>query len=693
MDFLNTVNQFISGKEYANKGIRTKDGKLAYVTATGVTKQFASLEDAKLVGENCPNEFVDVDQTWKNLGFPIGSLMVNGQSCGNEGKYVRVEPPETNFDWQFYLKSNQDLASAGLTTEQQVTDHWNNYGKSEGRVPNATIFSSMGALGNVGYVDVDTAFHSVQPNYTNTYKDYPNQSNITGTDMKDCSTLPPFLKYGEPVVFMQDNRTGFLNSASVLKFGKKKTNLFLRPPPGDDRGGRIIKSGDTICISSSSSSYTDNCGWWGCKVGKINEQNQLVFGSGGETPQQFIIFSISVPQGAEIRLDYPFIMVSIPQSNKARLPLNASVSCKSGQPNGMPSGIYRYSGTNELNYYPTGDIANSWNTNWGSVHEIDCKSYTFGDTITKKNTANLNVGKAVACHAGKELPKGVDGGIYRYVDENILRWYPSPTIANRWDTTWTQFSTIDCSTYKAGPPISEKFDGIGKDLVEPYKIGFVKNGITLFASFGEVDFATAAFSLQTNKHNNSCDVGKLKNICNDTPDCIGFVQATANNSWQMITPNSTSRDYKITGTVQDVYLKEANVNLLDDSCEPGPISFIKGSVLQNYPQGKAFVHGQGNCKVIKAPTGKVSNHIKISQEIVDNFPIIKNDSSTRIQMKEKTNEYREVLDTIKKMEPSITLEQQYMDMTVFDGQNKMSLILWSVVSVTILGVVLFRMKS
>ena len=163
MEFLDKVNQFISSKNYANRGIRTKDGKLAYVTATGVTKPFSSVESSKTVGPNCPNEFVEVDQTWQNLGFPIGSLMKNGQSCGNEGKYVRAEPPTTDFDWKFYLQNNGDLPAAGITTEHQALQHWNNHGKAEGRVPNATIFSSMGDLGKVGYIDVDTQFHSVEP--------------------------------------------------------------------------------------------------------------------------------------------------------------------------------------------------------------------------------------------------------------------------------------------------------------------------------------------------------------------------------------------------------------------------------------------------------------------------------------------------------------------------------------------------
>ena len=697
MEFLDKVNRFISGKNYANKGIRTKDGKLAYVTSTGITKRFASLEDAGTAGPNCPNKFIDVDQNWRNLGFPIGSLMVDGQSCGNEGKYVRPEPPSTDFDWKFYLNNNGDLGAAGLKTRQQAIDHWNNYGKSEGRAPNATIFSSMGALGRVGYIDVDTVFHPVEANYSNNYKTFPNHTNLTGTEMKDCSTKPPFLKYGEPVIFMQNNQTGYLNSGSVLQFGGGKTNLFFQPPASDpNRAGRIIKSGDTVCISSSSSSYTNDCGWWGCKVGKINEQKQFTFGAGGETPQEFLIFSLAVPQGDELRVDYPFILISIPQSNKANLPLNKSVNC-TNTPEGRPAGIYRYSGANELEYYPSPEVASSWNTDWGNYTDINCKTYKFGDTLTKKNAANLTFGDSVGCNSGQGLPKGVNGGIYRYVDENILRWYPNPRIARSWAGRgwWKRVKNIDCTSYKAGPPMSRNNDGIGKELIEPYKIGYVINGVTLFGSFGEVDFKNAYFSLQIPKQNSACDIGKLKNICNDTSDCIGFVHAPSTNSWQMINSQSSSSDYKITSTMQDFYVKDASVDLLDNSCEPGPVSFIKGSVLERYPLGDAIVQGKGknNCKVIHVPKGKVSDDVKKAQRLVNRFPNIQNDPTPRIQMKEKTDEYIGVIDKIKKMEPSITLEQQYKDMTVFDEQNRAALIIWSILSVSIVGFVYFRMKS
>ena len=767
MEFLDEVGKFISSKNYANKGIRTKDGKLAYVTSTGITKPYSTLDIAGTAGPNCPNEFVEVDQTWQNLGFPIGSLMKDGQSCGNEGKYVRTEPPTTDFDWKFYLQTYGDLRNAGFHTEHQALDHWNSYGKGEGRIPNATILPSMGAIGKVGYIDIDTNFHQVQPNYLNEYSTFKNHTNATGTDMEDCSVPPPFLKYGDTVVLMHNNKTGFLNSSSVLQFGTERSNMILRPPPGDDLNGVVIRSGDAVCISSSSSSFTNDCGWWGCKVAKINEQSQLIFGSGGQNPQQFNIISKTVERGQNIRMDHSFTFLSIPLFNKAKLNLNSSVKCNQGT-GGVQDGVYRYSGSNTLNHYPTPDIASSWNSNWTDISTIDCSTYQFGEQVIKKNQADLKMGQTVRCGTAKIMVEGFQtddqtdedqiegfrtegfrfrnlgnrnfynnlfnkaksgsvglgsliwanmnrkpppppppppkvyreitvpsGDSFRYVGENMLRMYPNASVGSNWDSGWNQGGAVNCTTYKVGKPMTTASDGVGVELVESPRYIYVSNGVAMLATPIEIDLSIAVFSFKTPVYDISCRIDKLKKICNETEDCVGFVQAPSNHTWQMIKPDSSAGDYKITSSMQDVYVREANVDLIDDSCDPGPVSFIKGTVLQQYPQGAPFVKGKGNnkCKIVNAPRGKVANDVPKSQEIVDKFPNVQYNKEPTIRMKAKTEEYKDVLQRIKTSKPNITLEQQYTDMQVFDEKNKSSLIIWSVLSVAILGFVVFRMKS
>ena len=431
-------------------------------------------------------------------------------------------------------------------------------------------------------------------------------------------------------------------------------------------------------------------------------------------------------------MDHSFSFLSIPLFNKAKLDLNSSVRCKEGD-----AAVYRYSGSNTLNHYPTPEIAASWNSNWSNTTNIDCSTYQMGEQLVKKNQADLKMGQTVRCGTATiSVPvegfqtEGFQtegfrwwrkkkrrnpppppppppppivyrevtvpsGDSFRYVGENMLRVYPNASVGNNWDSGWNQGGAVNCTTYKVGKPMTTESDGVGVELVESPRYIYVSNNVAMLATSIEIDLSKAVFSFQTPKYDISCNIKSLQNICNQTGDCIGFVQAPSNNTWQMIKTNSSSDDYNITGTMQDVYVRDATVNLLDNSCEPGPVDFIKGSVLEHYPMGDALIQGKGNdkCKVVNAPRGKVSNDAKRAQRIVDRFPNVQNDPTPRIQMKEKTDEYIDVLDKIKKTKPNVTLEQQYKDMTVFDEQNRAALILWAVVSVSIIGFVYFRMKS
>ena len=232
----------------------------------------------------------------------------------------------------------------------------------------------------------------------------------------------------------------------------------------------------------------------------------------------------------------------------------------------------------------------------------------------------------------------------------------------------------------------------GQEIYDTIKTGYVSNNIMVFSTNGETNKNASIFSFEYLNPDNSCDIDRLKQKCNDT-DCIGFVHAPSNNTYQMITSKSTSGNYKITSSMQDFYLKDVSVNLKDNSCEPGPVSYMSGSLLSNYPQGKPFVSGGKNqCKVVKAPK-KIENFTtQDAQYLVDTFQNVQFDKDTTHVIKQKTQEYVKVIDSIKSLKPSVTLEQQFTDMKVFDEQNKTALILWSVLTVAILGVVFFRMK-
>lgn len=691
MEYVDTLKKYMSGKTHANKNIKTKD-EMGYVTATGISKKYSNMNDFKATAgkNNCPSDFVTLTPKWDDLGFPVGSLMKSGQSCGNENKYVQAEPPQTNFDWKYYLQNNPDLGNAGLITEQQANDHWNTFGKQEGRLPNGTIMASMATLGKIGYIDVDTTIHNVPGTPTGEYKEFLSRSNVTGTKMEDCSKPIPVLKYGNPVLFTQNNKKGSLQSTS-LYFGTNSSEFFFRPPQGNDRQGQEIRYGDQVCITTSISSSTE-CGWWGCKVASVNSSNEMFFGPGGQKPQTFFIIPpleqfnlLKTP----IKYGFPFLLVSISTSNAARLPKGVSVGCKPDtEPPGMPAGVYRYSGKNTLQYYPTPEIASSWNPNWGSTVDIDCSTYKLGETATKSNAASLKNGDAVGCVAGKELPNGVQGGIYRYVEDNVLRWYPNPTIATAWDRKWSRnIKWTDCTTYTAGEPMSSKMESSAVEENNP-RFAYVSNGRVVFGSIAESK-GTNLFSTHYATTDTSCDVNLLKKKCTD--DCVGIMHSPSNNTWQKITPTS---NYKITNTIQDFYMKEATVNLNDKSCSTGKAEFIDPTLFENYPQGNAFKAGRSNQCNIAIPLTPYKGDSMDTSVMANYKPSIvslqqQQEQNTGI-MKEKTNMYKTVTQGIENTPEMDTLEQQYTDMTVFDNQNKTNLILWGVISASILAILLIR---
>jgi len=699
MEYIDTLKKYMSGKDYANKAVRSADGTIGYVTATGVSKVYGSMDDYNATAgkNNCPSDFVQLTPNWADLGFPVGSLMKPGQTCGKENSYIQAEPPETKFDWQFYLQNNADLTQAGLTTEQQATDHWNNNGKFEGRTPNATIMTSMATLGKVGYVDVDSQFHKVPSTPTGKYKEFLSRSNVIGVNMEDCTTPPPLLRFGEPIVFEQGGKTVLLVS-NYLQLSNESTNLFFRPPPGEDRQGQVIQYGNSVSISTSSSSYTSDCGWWGCKVASVNPtKNYMDFGPGSENPT---LFQILPPKGSsysistEIKHGDPFILMKVNTSNLAQLKKGVSVNCKSGtEPSGMPSGVYRYSGNNVLQYYPTPEIASSWNPDWGSSVDADCSTYTLGTTTTMFNVSKLTQGDAVGCNSGKELPNGVNGGIYRYADDNTLRWYPNPDIANSWDSSWSShIKWTDCTTYQAGEQMTSKMTNKDEDVAQ---FAYTANNVIVFGSWSEAK-DSCVFLIQYKPTTKSCNVDQLKKYCTD--DCMGFVHSPANNTWQKITPSTSPGDYKITSTLQDVYVKEAIVDLQDESCQPGKAEFLDATLFSNYPQGEDYqIGGTGQCSVIEPPTPFKSKKIpKKIKQMAKNYNVNnlmelqKQQQQNSSTMKSKTNEYRDAIQGIKNTPSMDTLEQQYTDMTVFDSQNKTNLVIWAVISASILAIIMIR---
>ena len=694
MDYLDTIQKYMDGKKYANKNISSSDNKIGYVTDTGVSKQYDSTDvyNATAGKNNCPSDFIKIVPTWSDLGFPVGSLMKSGQSCGNETKYVQASPPSNNFDWEYYIET---YAPEDVTTKQQAIDHWNSTGKQSGFLPNANIMTSMSTLGKVGYIDADTQFHDVPVTAKSSYKSFPNISNVTGVTMTDCSSAIPSLKYGEAIVLTHQTKTGYINTSSVLQFGTNNTKMFLHPPPGDDQMGKAVKYGDLVGISSSSSSYTTQCGWWGCKVAYVNTStNQMEFGPGGDFTTTF---EINPPKGSnytlgsEIKYGFPFTFMTVSTTNLGSLTKGDSMNCTSGtQPSGMNSDVYRYSGNNKYQYYPSPSIASSWKSDWGdNIVDVDCSTYKYNGAATMLNAANLADTATVTCKSGQELTNGAgQGAVYRYVGDNVLRHYSNPTIATSWDIDWSTCSQpIDCRTYMAGEPMQSKTEE-ATPVDNSSKFAYVSNNVVKFGSWNESKNKNE-FSVEYTATIPTCDIGKLKELCTD--DCVGFIHSPDTNTWQKITPTS---EYKITSTVQDVYLKEYDLNLKDTSCTKSDVQFIDPTIFSNYPQGDDFnTDGTNQCKVldsIQVPTYNANNTTTTTTYLPSTGTIQDQYEETTDIMKSKTDEYQTLLRQLQRVPSTTTLEQQYKDMSIFDKQHKLQLVLWTILSASILAIVLIR---
>ena len=758
MEYLETIKKYVSGKQYATSNVRSSDGTIAYMTSTGVSKQYPSVDvyDATAGKNNCKPDFIQLTPKWNELGFPVGSLMKSGQSCGNENTYVQATPPENDFDWNYYIQNNSDVRDAGITTESAALDHWNTTGKREGRLPNATILSSMVTLGKVGYIDVDTTMHYVPPNYNGTFSSYANISNVAGTQMVNCSRPIPSVYYGEQVILTNGNNTGFMNTSSQLEMGSSSTNLFLRPPVGNDNQGQAVRCGDEVSITTSASSYTTDCGWWGCKVGNRNPDTQrFEFGPGGEVASTFRLSNAS---GSDVPLKYgdPFMITCSITLNKSDLKQDASL---------LP-----------------GESIRSLNGKYMFIYQTD------GNVCLYKSGGG-EIWCSMALHTPGKLVMQSDGNLVAYDNGGIPRWatntngqgtspytltlrndrvaavidanhailWSTPTHEDNNDqyaNTYTELQGVDSSGYDIPGALygnatvddckntcNNNIDCAGfafsQNMCYPktssmYPIGakqsnpvvdiymrdvasnqssigvvYVKGSDVFIGTFNEAITGSYMFSFKSQSPvSDTCDVDKLKQICNDSDDCSGFVHSPSSNSWQMITSTSSASDYTISSNRQDIYLKDVQVDLQDSSCQTGTPQFIDPILFSNYTQGKEYVQGGlGQCDPAIQPPQEPETYKKQQQKIVrqgekyvEKYNALsvekvqqKNVQTTQ-EMKTKTDEYKNVLGQINKLTPSITLEQQQTDMTLFDNQNQSKAILWGIIATTILAMILLRPK-
>ncbi|KAJ0411164.1 hypothetical protein ATCC90586_005021 [Pythium insidiosum] len=108
--------------------------------------------------------------------------------------------------------------------------------------------------------------------------------------------------------------------------------------------------------------------------------------------------------------------------------------------------VYRYSG-GQRRWYPSPDIASSWDPNWSKWTVVDCSTIPRGSDMPRRQLM-LAEGQSVKC-------VGDNVAVYRF-SAGALRLYPSPAIASSWDPNWGSALVIDCSQMPRGPDLALK---------------------------------------------------------------------------------------------------------------------------------------------------------------------------------------------------------------------------------------------
>ena len=117
-----------SNSPYLNKNIKFPSDEIDYVTAAGVRKKYSttSILNATAGKNGCPiaSELTSLSSTDIPVGTQLGSAMIQGQSCGNEGKNVRVTAT-VNDSTTNYIGCYKDKPNRAMSNS--MTNGSNNY--------------------------------------------------------------------------------------------------------------------------------------------------------------------------------------------------------------------------------------------------------------------------------------------------------------------------------------------------------------------------------------------------------------------------------------------------------------------------------------------------------------------------------------------------------------------------------------
>jgi hypothetical protein len=667
--FIDDLATYGDSMEYAGMNVQSLDGKKAYITDSGVMKMYpdASSFTATAGLHGCPKPVTQLNKMWDKLGFPAGSAMTKGQSCGNETAYVTAAPPENNFDPLWYRKTYPELK---LTTDDEAINDWKTAGQAAGRLPNPNILKSMAALGTVGYIDPNSVMHGISEHTYFGMKSFTQRSNVTGKRMADCTAMA-YVKYSSSVVLAADDNNGYLTTDNVLKFGKEQRHvLIVRPPPNSNTNATtVVKYGDKISLANSTQNMTTNFGYYGCKVGMIDNNTwNYVFAPGGNdggSMLQLMPTTEAYVVGQSISYGTPFYITATQP-----VPNNSLYQSKIMLPGeSLPSVDDRYYLTFRADGYVVlykSPSTEKWKSETGSSKAKRLRISATGN-LQAEDTDGVPywTSKGKPGRAPFALAIQTDGTLVMYDADMKVVWNIGESDKTLQNLNQTLYASVDSDNQLTFS------DNVSDQSV---------------FSFQNSDPSKA-------EKQEECDVTQMQMQCGS--GCAGFIHDGVSNEWQKIMVGSKETDFKITPTTPDVYMKIPYVALADKSCEADLASFIDQRTFSSYVMGTPFTSkGSKQC----GPTDKAldakqklylsKNEAQWKEAIAaakayDNSPLKGLQQGALQKLQANEGKMNEVQKFMKKMEDdpnNDTYKKQAADSGILHKQARAQAVFWVLVA-------------
>jgi hypothetical protein len=548
-------------------------------------------------------------------------------------------------------------------------------GQAEGRLPNPNIIKSMMTLGTVGYVDPNSVMHGISEHTYKGMKAYMQRSNVTGTQMSDCTALDPVM-YGGTVALMADDRAGYLTSDKLLLFSSKQRHVFIVRPPPNTKVNTItpLKFGDKLSLANSLQSSTVQCGYYGCKVGEIDDNTwEYIFRPGntsGGTMLQLVPTTNAFVAGDNVAYNTPFYITSVrPRGNNS---LFQQIKMIPGDT--IPSSDDRYyltfrtDGFVVLYKSPNTEIWKSTESSatpkllrisaTGNLQAQDTQGTTYWTTESEEGVAPF------------ALAVQTDGTIAMY----------DGTLKKIW-SEGTSDKTVQNMDQTLYANINSDLQMVFTDEPSEQSIFSFENTDPTKASKPE-----------------SCDTTQMLASCKE--GCIGFIHDSTANEWQPLRSGSVSTEYKIGTKPQDIYMKVPYVSLKDKSCKRETATFIDGQNFAKYQMGGNLTSsGTKQCGPNdlefdeKEEAYNLKNNMqwedaRLSAFLYDNSPLkglYKGTKKTMAKCGNKMEELHHELQKLKNNPNNETSKQQKADSEIVEKQYKSRAVLWSIIAFLVAG--------